>query len=753
MSSRSAALLAISVKAMRLRRVCPTLGATVGLSSVAWATQRQASSRGTSRFDRLIQPSVSTSRGATVVTRSDTSHRAAPRDDPRRLHQQEELHEGAPPHPSWSHHNSKLIAESEIVATRLAAFQPPTQTSLNAYLLAPAAVAVERSTIPAAPERERSSESLAEDFDYFGEIVDRVNHETTAMAAGGGAGRFLNHSSTYFNSKWPYFVVAVGKPGSGKSHTQQVLLEQHLGIRANAHSPAASHEDHDGATLGGTAAAASAEEEVLLRQREDRIRLSSSFCILNFHFSLDPNGQPAESVGLCSDPSVRARTIVLISPNFPQRRKLYEAMGIATLPLQLDWRSLTSGQLLRLMHFVESRSPLYAARLMRILRDQQRKEQRLTFAEFQKKIFGRSLGHNNPAAPKKAASKSSPSSVIETLEQEFSRQLNSENLSTSGRSWDAAASSSPLDDDAADDDASNTAEGGEEGDDVLAFGSAQLAFIFQRMELLASLIHNAEGPSNVPFLDFDALFGRYSMVVVDLSDPLYSVRDANTILAVVYDQFRQMRLDPKRHGRGKVVAFDEAHQFLESGSDLAAELDKSVKLLRHEGMRVILSTQSPDVVPTSMLELCSMVLIHNLHRPRTWEKLQRELLLPKDAMARISRMPPGQTLACIPSGSSPFAAGATYGFIQVRNRRTADLGRTVAAAATSVGEPHRRRGNRRSRRSPTKSLGDEDADEAPLGGVLTDAQEEAAVEATKEEELCDDLSRTMRPGAVPGEST
>ena len=53
---------------------------------------------------------------------------------------------------------------------------------------------------------------------------------------------------------------------------------------------------------------------------------------------------------------------------------------------------------------------------------------------------------------------------------------------------------------------------------------------------------------------------------------------------------------------------DEAHKYFgasksESGGGLAAAVVDAVRLMRHEGIRVVISTQSPLAMPSELLEL------------------------------------------------------------------------------------------------------------------------------------------------------
>ena len=96
------------------------------------------------------------------------------------------------------------------------------------------------------------------------------------------------------------------------------------------------------------------------------------------------------------------------------------------------------------------------------------------------------------------------------------------------------------------------------------------------------------------------------LVVADLTDPMLSPDEANGIFQVLLEQFRNCHLK----GVGKVVAFDEAHKYLagnKSGSEgkdgLSAAIVNTVRLMRHEGIRVLISTQSPKRVAWGIIRI------------------------------------------------------------------------------------------------------------------------------------------------------
>lgn len=79
---------------------------------------------------------------------------------------------------------------------------------------------------------------------------------------------------------------------------------------------------------------------------------------------------------------------------------------------------------------------------------------------------------------------------------------------------------------------------------------------------------------------------------------------------------------------GRVVALDEAHKYMsESSSDsraLTEALLATIRLQRHLGARVFISTQEPTVSP-KLLDLCSVTVVHRFSSPDWLRTLQRHL--------------------------------------------------------------------------------------------------------------------------------
>ena len=102
------------------------------------------------------------------------------------------------------------------------------------------------------------------------------------------------------------------------------------------------------------------------------------------------------------------------------------------------------------------------------------------------------------------------------------------------------------------------------------------------------------------------------VVVADLTDPLLASDEANGIFQVLVEQFRAASFPG---GCGKLLALDEAHKFMDgSHSDgLSSVIVNAARLMRHDGLRLVVSTQSPKALAPELLELVSVAVLHRFH--------------------------------------------------------------------------------------------------------------------------------------------
>mmetsp|Transcript_19530 Transcript_19530/g.60190 ORF Transcript_19530/g.60190 Transcript_19530/m.60190 type:complete len:262 (-) Transcript_19530:65-850(-) len=213
----------------------------------------------------------------------------------------------------------------------------------------------------------------------------------------------------------------------------------------------------------------------------------------------------------------------------------------------------------------------------------------------------------------------------------------------------------------------------------LCGASSQLAPLTQRLRLLESVLvestRNREIGLSEKHVALRDVVASGALVVADLTDPLLSPADANGLFQVLLEQFRACSVDA-----GKVLVLDEAHRYISGKSGFATAVVATTRVMRHEAMRVVVSTQSPLTLPPELLELASVAALHGFHSADWYNFLKSKLAIPEDGFATVRRLDPGEALlfaarAALGDGNGDGGEdGCECPVVRVRPRLTSDLG-------------------------------------------------------------------------------
>ena len=208
----------------------------------------------------------------------------------------------------------------------------------------------------------------------------------------------------------------------------------------------------------------------------------------------------------------------------------------------------------------------------------------------------------------------------------------------------------------------------------LDLSEAQKAPLSLRLLLLESLILESPENASLPRTDLQNIFNKpNNMVIVDLTDPMMSGTEANGIFQVVLSKFLTTPLS------SKLIVFDEAHKYLESsGTDeLSASIVSALRQMRHHGLRLVISTQSPKSIPAEIIDLVSVALLHRFHAPDWFSYLKTKLPLKQEDFDRIINLPTGRALAFFENWPDiynlPFDEDRFHE-VNIRSRITEDAG-------------------------------------------------------------------------------
>lgn len=208
----------------------------------------------------------------------------------------------------------------------------------------------------------------------------------------------------------------------------------------------------------------------------------------------------------------------------------------------------------------------------------------------------------------------------------------------------------------------------------LSFSSGQNGPLSQRIRLLESFIADSEENQSLPCVPLHETLSN-AMVVVD---PMLSSSEANGIFQVLLTLFISI---PSDHP--KLAVFDEAHKYLHHSTkdELSSTIVSTVRQMRHNGVRTVISTPSPNTIPAELLELVSITLIHRFHSMDWFGYLKQKLPLTNELFPRIMGLPTGTALVVSGGWSPRFIRNPENRAIddythevQIRPRSTADAG-------------------------------------------------------------------------------
>lgn len=191
--------------------------------------------------------------------------------------------------------------------------------------------------------------------------------------------------------------------------------------------------------------------------------------------------------------------------------------------------------------------------------------------------------------------------------------------------------------------------------------------------LLAESNENRDLPERAELVD---ICSSGSLVICDLTDPMMTAPEARGIFEVLLEKFKTISLDC-----GKMVVFDEAHKYLKGvtgGDELCQTIIELVRQMRHHGMRVVISSQSPMTIPDELMELVSVLIIHKFHSEDWFRKLRSKIPLDNNVFERILSLEVGSALVFCNKWSQSKLTGLGQGVrvIKIRNRVTADGGKS-----------------------------------------------------------------------------
>lgn len=130
------------------------------------------------------------------------------------------------------------------------------------------------------------------------------------------------------------------------------------------------------------------------------------------------------------------------------------------------------------------------------------------------------------------------------------------------------------------------------------------------------------------------------LVIVDLRDELVEKDEALGLFVVLLQMFAETTYEGRTFN--KLVVFDEAHKYIDN-PDLVAGLVSVVREMRHKGTSIMVASQDPPSVPTSLIELSTQIILHKFNSPAWLKHIQKaNTALDGLTPAKLASLGPGE---------------------------------------------------------------------------------------------------------------
>ncbi len=138
------------------------------------------------------------------------------------------------------------------------------------------------------------------------------------------------------------------------------------------------------------------------------------------------------------------------------------------------------------------------------------------------------------------------------------------------------------------------------------------------------------------------------LIIVDLRDEFIDKDEALGLFVVMLNIFANAG---REEAFNKLIVFDEAHKYMDN-PDLTAHIVDVIRQMRHQGVSVLIASQDPPSLPTAIIELSSLVILHRFNSPQWLKHAQR-------AITSLSDLTPAQLAALNPGDAYVWATKAT----------------------------------------------------------------------------------------------
>lgn len=122
------------------------------------------------------------------------------------------------------------------------------------------------------------------------------------------------------------------------------------------------------------------------------------------------------------------------------------------------------------------------------------------------------------------------------------------------------------------------------------------------------------------------------LIIVDLRDEFIEKEEALGLFVVLLNIFSSvMQVDGRAFN--KFIVFDEAHKYM-NDKELVGSITTAIREMRHKGVSIMVASQDPMSLPTEIIELSSIVVMHRFSSP-AWVKHVQKAITPLQTLTAV----------------------------------------------------------------------------------------------------------------------
>lgn len=167
------------------------------------------------------------------------------------------------------------------------------------------------------------------------------------------------------------------------------------------------------------------------------------------------------------------------------------------------------------------------------------------------------------------------------------------------------------------------------------------------------------------------------LTIVDLRDEFIEKDEALGLFVVMLNIFSNAKA-VNGQKFNKFIVFDEAHKYM-NNKDLVDSITTAIREMRHKGVSIMIASQDPMSLPTEIIELSSIVVLHRFSSP-AWVKHVQKAITPLQTLTatEMAQLGSGEALVWASKATDKTVTMRPIK-ISIRPRATKHGGDTISA--------------------------------------------------------------------------